>query len=199
MELLHSGSREEPGKPVKTIFHNADGSMLHTGTIRTDPAARADQQVGHTVRLKKHISAKMPGKGIVSAMPKKQAEYAARASRQMAVKSARAVGEAAQSVKKTARLAVKGIAAVIKAAVSSTKALTALAAAGGGLAVFFDSSRRCNRGSPSVRQYPEYRAAEPGSDGLYPCDSEVCTAVRYPGLCTGHTGHHDAGIQGAGQ
>ena len=136
MEMLHSGSREEPGKPVKPIFHNADGSVLHTGTIRTGPAARADQQAGHTVRLKKHISAKMPGKEIVSAMPKKQAEYAARASRQMAVKSARAAGEAAQSVKKTARIAVKGIVAAIKAAVSSTKALTALAAAGGGLAVF---------------------------------------------------------------
>lgn len=37
---------------------------------------------------------------------------------------------------KTARFAVKGVAAAIKAAVSSTKALTALAAAGGGLAVF---------------------------------------------------------------
>ena len=136
MEMLHSGSREEPGKPVKPIFHNADGSVLHTGTMRTGPAARADQQAGHTVRLKKHISAKMPGKEIVSAMPKKQAEYAARASRQRAVKSARAAGEAAQSVQKTARIAVKGIVAAIKAAVSSTKALTALAAAGGGLAVF---------------------------------------------------------------
>lgn len=58
-----------------------------------------------------------------------------RASKQMAVKSARAVGETAQTAKKTTVTAVWGIIAAVKAAVSSTKALTALAIAGGGFVI----------------------------------------------------------------
>lgn len=59
-----------------------------------------------------------------------------RASKQMAVKSAKMAGETAQTVKKTTETAVKGITAAVKAAVSSTKALSALVAAGGGLVIF---------------------------------------------------------------
>ena len=121
----------------KSIFHNVEDSTLHVDKIRTGSAGMPGKQAIHTAMPKKNIPTITPKKGIDSVvMQKKQAEYATRVSRQMAVKSSRAVGEAAQSVKKTVRVAAKGIMAAIKAAVSSTKTLTALAAAGGGLAVF---------------------------------------------------------------
>ena len=139
-ETFYSSFRDDSGKTVKTISRNtADGSILPIDKIRTGYSKMpvSEKQPIHTAMQKKTVSAAVPKKGIASAvMPKKQAEYAARASRQMAVKSARATRETAQSVKKTARIAVKGIAAAIKAAVSSTKILTILASAGGGLAVF---------------------------------------------------------------
>ncbi len=139
-ETFYSSFRDDSGKTVKTISRNtADGSILPIDKIRTSYSKMpvSEKQPIHAAMLKKTVSAAAPKKGIASAvMPKKQAEYAARASRQMAVKSARATRETAQSVKKTARIAVKGIAAAIKAASSSTKILTILAAAGGGLAVF---------------------------------------------------------------
>lgn len=59
-----------------------------------------------------------------------------RASKQMVVKSIKVAGETAQTMKKTTRTAARGIIAAVKAAVSSTKAFSALAAAGGGLAIF---------------------------------------------------------------
>ena len=139
-ETFYSSFRDDSRKTVKTISRNtADGSILPIDKIRTGPSVIpvSEKQPIHAAMPKKNVSAAVPKKGIASAvMPKKQVEYAARASRQMAVKSARATRETAQSVKKTARIAVKGIAAAIKAAVSSTKILTILAAAGGGLAVF---------------------------------------------------------------
>ena len=138
-ETFYSGLRDDFRKTVKTIPRNTvDGSILPIDKIRTGSSKMlvSEKQPIHTAMSKKTVSAAVPKKGIASsAMPKKQAEYAARASRQMAVKSARATRETAQSVKKTARIAVKGIAA-IKAAVSSTKILTILVSAGGGLAVF---------------------------------------------------------------
>ncbi len=136
-EMLHSGFKDDFGKSVKSIFHNKDGSILYADNIRTGSAGTPGKQLIHTAIPKKTVSAAIPKKGIASAvMPKKQAGYTMGASRQMAVKSARAVGKATQPVKKTARIAFKGIMAAIKAAVSSTKILTALAAAVGSLAVF---------------------------------------------------------------
>ena len=120
-------------KYQRETFHFSFGDDSRK-TVKTVPR---EKQSIHAAMPKKTVSTAVPKKGIASAvMPKKQAEYAARASRQMAVKSARATRETAQSVKKTARIAVKGIAAAIKAVVSSTKILTILAAAGGCLAVF---------------------------------------------------------------
>lgn len=139
-ETFYSGLRDDSRKTVKTIPRNTvDGSILPIDKIRTGSSKMpvSEKKPIHAAIPKKPVSAAVPKKGIISAvMPKKQAEYAARASRQMAVKSARATRETAQSVKKTARIAAKGIVAAIKAAVSSTKILTILASAGGGLAVF---------------------------------------------------------------
>lgn len=136
-EMPNAGFKDNSRKSVKSSFRNIDEVILYAEKIRTGSDVMPDKQSLHTAVPKKNISATIPKKGIASAaMPKKQIEYANRVSRQMAVKSAGAAGEAAQSVKKTAGIAVKGITAAIKAAVSSTKALTALAATGGGLAVF---------------------------------------------------------------
>lgn len=139
-ETFHSSFRDDSRKTVKTIPSNTkDGSILPIDKIRTGYSKMpvSEKQPIHAAMSKKTVSAAVQKKGIASAvMPKKQAEYAARVSRQMAVKSSRATRETAQSVKKTAKIAVKRIAAAIKAAVSSTKILTILAAAGGGLAVF---------------------------------------------------------------
>ena len=136
-ERLHPSFKDGSGKSVKNNFHNTDGSILRESKIRTSFTVKTEKQAVRTSMPQKNISAAIPKKGNASSiMPKKQAEYAARASRQLAVKSARAAGEAVRPMKKTARVAVKGITAAIKASVSSTKALTALAVAGGGLAVF---------------------------------------------------------------
>lgn len=136
-ETLHRDFKENSRKGLKTIPSSTDGSLLSADKIRTGSSRMPKKQAIQTVLPRKTVSVTVPKKGIVSAaMPKKQAEYAARASRQLAVRSARTTRETAQTVKKTARIAVKGIAAAIKAAVSSTKALTTLAAAGGGLIVF---------------------------------------------------------------
>ena len=135
--IHHSRFKAGSGKPVKTILRNTDDSVLPANKIRTSPAVMPENPAIHAVKPKKTVSATVPKKRIASiVVPKKQAEYTVRASRQMAVKSARAAGATARSVKKTTRIAAKGIAAAVKAAVSSTKTLTALAAAGGGLAVF---------------------------------------------------------------
>lgn len=79
------------------------------------------------------VSKKMAG---YTAVSEKQTDYAMRASRQMAVKSAKAVRETANTVKKTTETAARGITVAVKVAVSSTKALSALVAVGGGLVIF---------------------------------------------------------------
>lgn len=113
-EVIHSGTN----KIVKTIPGKDGASLLPVNGIRTCNIT---------------VSPKLAGSTIGS---KKQADYAMRASKRMAVKSAKVAGETAQTVKKTTATAVRGITAAVKAAVSSTKALSALAAAGGGLVIF---------------------------------------------------------------
>lgn len=126
-DIFHTGFKDDSRKSMKSIFYNTEDSIFHVDKIRTSSAIMSKKQIAHTA---------IPKKRIVSTMPKKQAQYVARASRRMAVRSARAAGEAVRPVKKTVRIAARGIMAAFKAAASSTKALTALAAAGGGLAVF---------------------------------------------------------------
>lgn len=136
-EILHPHFKDDSRKSVKSIFHNADGPTSQAGKIRTGSAVMPEKQAIQAIMPKKNVSAAIPKKGIASsAMTKKQVEYAAGVSRRMAVRSARAAGKAAQSVEKTSKAAIKGIVEGIKAAVSSTKALAALASVGGGLAVF---------------------------------------------------------------
>ena len=113
-EVIHSGS----AKAVKTIPGKARTSSLPANEIRTGSVTVPKKAAGYT------------------AVPKKRTDYAMRASKQMVVKSIKVAGETAQTVKKTTRTAARGIIAAVKAAVSSTKALSALAAAGGGLAIF---------------------------------------------------------------
>lgn len=113
-EVFHSGS----AKAVKTIPGKARTSSLPANEIRTGSVTVPKKAAGYT------------------AVPKKRTDYAMRASKQMVVKSIKVAGETAQTVKKTTRTAARGIIAAVKASVSSTKALSALAAAGGGLAIF---------------------------------------------------------------
>lgn len=113
-EVFHSGS----DKAVKTISGNTGKSILPVKKLQTGSIAVSKKSADYT------------------AVPKKQADYAMRASRQMAVKSAKVARETAQTVKKTTETAAKGITAAVKTAVSSTKVLSALAAAGGGLVIF---------------------------------------------------------------
>lgn len=129
--LEKPGSGNSPGADrIKTKIHR--NQAVNTRRIKAGRNQREIIQTGsvripgkqslHTAIPKKTVSAAIPKKGIASAvMPKTQAGYAMKNARQMAVKSARAAGKAAQPVKKTAGIAVKGIMAAIKAAVSSTK------------------------------------------------------------------------------
>ncbi len=141
-EVFHSGS----GRGVKTL-------SSHTGTpgfsenkkeaVRTLMPQKRIGHMGMPQRKIKHISVPQKAAGQAAApkgaglavVQKKQAEYAMKASKQMAVKSAEAAGKTAQTVKKTTKVAVRGVIAAAKAAVSSTKALTSLAMAGGGLVI----------------------------------------------------------------
>ena len=117
-EVIHSNSHKE----IKTIREKTGISVLPASETRTGRITVPKKAAGYTE------------------VPKKQADYAMRASRQMAVKSAKAARETIQTtsqmVKKTTETAARGITAAVKAAVSSTKALSALAAAGGGLVIF---------------------------------------------------------------
>ena len=70
-----------------------------------------------------------------AAVRKKQAGYGAKATRQMAVRSARTSLETARSVEKTAKVTIRGILTAVKAAAAASKGLAAIVSAGGGLAV----------------------------------------------------------------
>ena len=125
-------------KGVKTISVQTGASVLSVNKKDAVHTLTPQKTIRHT-----HIQQKAAGYAAASkrmagaaAIQKKQADYAIRASKQMAVRSAKAVGETAQTAKRTTKIAVRGIIAAVKAAVSSIKALMTFAMAGGGLATF---------------------------------------------------------------
>ncbi len=133
-EVFHLSSE----KGVKTISGNTGVSALSTNKKETVHILMPQKTIGHiTIQQKAtgYVAVSKRAAGS-AAIQKKQADYAIRASKQMAVKSVKVVGETAQAAKKTTKIAVRGIIAAVKAAVSSTKALITLAMAGGGLGIF---------------------------------------------------------------
>ena len=133
-EVFHPGS----ARGVKNTSGNTGTPVLLENKKETIHTLMPRKTIGQITEYKKaagYVTA--PKRAVGSTViQKKQADYAMRASKQMAVKSAKAVGETAQTVKKTTKIAIRGIIAAVKAAVSSTKSFTMLVMAGGGLVIF---------------------------------------------------------------
>lgn len=123
-----------------------------------------------------------------AAIAKEQSKRAYQAGKQLVMQGKQAVKTGAKGAKKV----FQGAKTAVRTAVTAVRSVIGLVSAG---AVVIFSGDHLRRGRRDCRRFRKLklRGAQPGSACLYRHNPTVCFGIRDPGICSLHSGDHDAG------